>query len=233
LSSGRVDKDGNLAYVRQPQLVNYPWRNTPLESSTEHTPEHRHLLFQKMEGKTVLPIREKAKKEKKDNKQNAKEPKSSALPKKEKVANASAPPTDPNSMFKEGFLAAVYQERGELPVFTRFPPEPNGYLHIGHSKAIAINFGFARFHGGQCYLRYDDTNPEAEEEKYFLAIQEIIHWLGFKPFDMTYSSDYFDKLYELAERLIQVDKAYVCHCTGKFFQAPNFSRKGAVLTQHM
>src|SRR5579862_8973847 len=136
---------------------------TPLKLSMEHTPEHRlvdHLPVQKMEGKTVLPIREKAKKEKKDNKPNSREPKGNAPPKKEKAANVPAPPTDPNSMFKEGFLAAVYQERAELSVFTRFPPEPNGFLHIGHSKAIAINFGFARFHGGQCYLRYDDTNPE-------------------------------------------------------------------------
>ncbi|KAI9763130.1 MAG: Glutaminyl-tRNA synthetase [Geoglossum simile] len=166
-----------------------------------------------MEGKTVLPIREKAKKEKKDNKPKSREPKANATPKKEKAANVPAPPTDPNSMFKEGFLAAVHQERAELPVFTRFPPEPNGYLHIGHSKAIAINFGFARFHGGQCYLRYDDTNPEAEEKKYFVAIQEMIQWLGFEPFDITYSSDHFDELYELAEKLIQADKAYVCHCT--------------------
>jgi glutaminyl-tRNA synthetase len=168
-----------------------------------------------MEGETVLPIREKKKKDKKEYKPNAKEskePKASAPP---KAVNVPAPPTDPNSMFREGFLAAVYQERADLPIFTRFPPEPNGYLHIGHSKAIAINFGFAKFHGGQCYLRYDDTNPEAEEEKYFVAIQEMIRWLGFKPFDITYSSDQFDKLYELAEKLIQVDKAYVCHCTGR------------------
>jgi glutaminyl-tRNA synthetase len=187
-----------------------------------------------MEGETVLPIREKKKKDKKDNKPNprgSKEPKASVPPKKEKAANLPAPPTDPSSMFKEGFLAAVYQERANLPIFTRFPPEPNGYLHIGHSKAIAINFGFARFHDGHCYLRYDDTNPEAEEEKYFLAIQEMIQWLGFKPFDITYSSDHFDKLYELAEKLIQVDKAYVCHCTGGYFQvSPSVKGKVIVFT---
>ena len=87
-------------------------------------------------------------------------------------------------------------------------------MHIGHSKAIAINFGFARFHGGQCYLRYDDTNPEKEEEKYFTAIREMVEWLGFKPIKVTYSSDNFDKLYELAERLIERGKGYVCHCSG-------------------
>ena len=125
----------------------------------------------------------------------------------------SSAPLDPESMFKEGWLRNVYKEREVPDVYTRFPPEPNGYLHIGHSKAIAINFGFAKFHGGQCYLRFDDTNPEAEEEKYFSAIKEIIEWLGFKPYKITYSSDNFDKLYELAEQLILSGGAYVCHCT--------------------
>lgn len=146
-----------------------------------------------------------------------KEPKASTSkpPKPPKPANnAPSAPIDPDAMFKEGWLANVRTLRPEEEkVFTRFPPEPNGYLHIGHSKAIAINFGFARFHGGQCYLRFDDTNPEAEEEKYFTAIQDIINWLGFQPYKITYSSDNFDKLYELAEFLIQKDGAYVCHCT--------------------
>jgi hypothetical protein len=122
---------------------------------------------------------------------------------------------DINAMFKEGFLDKVYKERPVKDVITRFPPEPNGYLHIGHAKAIAINFGFARFHGGVCYLRFDDTNPEAEEERYFEAIKEMIRWLGFKPCKITYSSDNFDKLYELAEELIKKEKAYICHCSGK------------------
>ncbi|KAI9807406.1 MAG: hypothetical protein M1833_000151 [Piccolia ochrophora] len=134
-------------------------------------------------------------------------------PKKEKQPSAPAAPADPNSMFKEGFLSNVFREKPAEKIFTRFPPEPNGYLHIGHSKAIAINFGFARYHQGECYLRYDDTNPEAEDEKYFTAIREMVEWLGFKPYGITYSSDNFDKLYALAEDLIKRDKAYVCHCT--------------------
>ena len=172
-----------------------------------------------MESETTLPERpkepvkgSKGKKEPKASKP-AKEPKP-ATQKKEKTANAPAAPIDPNSMFKEGFLKNVYNEKPSERVVTRFPPEPNGFLHIGHSKAIAINFGFARYHGGVCYLRFDDTNPEAEEEKYFTAIQDIIEWLGFKPFKVTYSSDNFDKLYELAEHLIHRDGAYVCHCSG-------------------
>jgi glutaminyl-tRNA synthetase len=122
---------------------------------------------------------------------------------------------DINAMFKEGFLDKVYKERPVKNVITRFPPEPNGFLHIGHAKAIAVNFGFARFHGGVCYLRFDDTNPEAEEERYFEAIKEMVRWLGFKPYQITYSSDNFDRLYELAEELIKKEKAYICHCSGK------------------
>lgn len=132
---------------------------------------------------------------------------------KEKPPATPAAPLDPESMFKEGFLKNVYAEKSAPHVFSRFPPEPNGFLHIGHSKAIAINFGFARYHGGDCFLRFDDTNPEAEEEIYFHAIEDMIKWLGFKPYKITYSSDYFDRLYELAEQLVLDDGAYVCHCS--------------------
>ena len=76
-------------------------------------------------------------------------------------------------------------------VYTRFPPEPNGYLHIGHAKAMFVDFGFAEEVGGSCYLRYDDTNPSAEKKEYIDHIQEIVAWLGWKPFKITYSSDYF------------------------------------------
>lgn len=136
-------------------------------------------------------------------------------PPKEKASIVPVTPLDPNSMFREGFLKSVYNEKPVEKVVTRFPPEPNGYLHIGHSKAIAINFGFARYYGGICYLRFDDTNPEAEDEQFFTAIQEMIDWLGFKPVKITYSSDNFQKLYDLAEELIKRDGAYVCHCTGE------------------
>ncbi|CAN8102245.1 unnamed protein product [Discula destructiva] len=119
---------------------------------------------------------------------------------------------DTEAMFKQGFLRDVFNERPMKPVFTRFPPEPNGFLHIGHAKAIATNFGFAKYHGGQCYLRYDDTNPEAEDEIYFTSILDTVRWLGFEPYKITYSSDNFQKLYDLAEKLIALEKGYVCHC---------------------
>lgn len=98
-------------------------------------------------------------------------------------------------------------------VFTRFPPEPNGILHIGHAKAININFGYAAAHGGKCFLRYDDTNPEKEEEKFFIAIKDMVEWLGYKPDKITHSSDNFQQLYEWAVKLINKGLAYVCHQT--------------------
>lgn len=96
-------------------------------------------------------------------------------------------------------------------VRTRFPPEPNGILHIGHAKAININFGYAAAHNGTCFLRYDDTNPEKEEEKFFIGIKDMVEWLGYKPDKITYSSNNFQQLYEWAIELIKNDCAYVCH----------------------
>ncbi|XP_010018893.1 PREDICTED: glutamine--tRNA ligase, partial [Nestor notabilis] len=88
-------------------------------------------------------------------------------------------------------------------VRTRFPPEPNGILHIGHAKAINFNFGYAKANGGVCFLRYDDTNPEKEEEKYFTAIRDMVEWLGYQPYAVTHASDYFDQLYAWALELIR------------------------------
>ncbi|KAI3943760.1 hypothetical protein MKW98_004265 [Papaver atlanticum] len=96
-------------------------------------------------------------------------------------------------------------------VFTRFPPEPNGYLHIGHAKAMFINFGLAKERGGCCNLRYDDTNPDAEKKEYIDHIREIVQWMGWEPFKITYTSDYFHVLYELAVELIKKGHAYVDH----------------------
>jgi glutaminyl-tRNA synthetase len=99
-------------------------------------------------------------------------------------------------------------------VCTRFPPEPNGYLHIGHAKSICLNFGVARDFGGVCHLRFDDTNPVKEDVEYVDSIQEDVRWLGFDWGDkMFFASDYFDRLYEYAVELIEKGKAYVCHLT--------------------
>ncbi|GBC63787.1 glutamine--tRNA ligase [Desulfonema ishimotonii] len=95
-------------------------------------------------------------------------------------------------------------------VVTRFPPEPNGYLHIGHAKSICLNFGLARDYGGTCHMRFDDTNPTKEEVEYVDSIQEDVRWLGFDWGEHRYfSSDYFEKLYEYAVQLIRKGKAYV------------------------
>ena len=94
-------------------------------------------------------------------------------------------------------------------VATRFPPEPNGYLHIGHAKAICVDFGVARDYGGTCNLRYDDTNPTKEDVEYVESIERDVRWLGFEPTAVLFSADYFPKMYELAERLVSEGKAYV------------------------
>ncbi len=97
-------------------------------------------------------------------------------------------------------------------VHTRFPPEPNGYLHIGHAKSICLNFGLAESYGGKCNLRFDDTNPTKEEQEYIDSIIRDVHWLGFDWEDrLFYASDYFDQLYEWAVQLIQQGQAYVDH----------------------
>ncbi|MEO6976062.1 MAG: glutamine--tRNA ligase/YqeY domain fusion protein [Gallionella sp.] len=95
-------------------------------------------------------------------------------------------------------------------IATRFPPEPNGYLHIGHAKSICLNFGLAQDYQGKCHLRFDDTNPEKESEEYALSIQDDVHWLGFQwDGEVRWASDYFEKLYQYAVELIKLGKAYV------------------------
>ena len=106
-----------------------------------------------------------------------------------------------------------------MKVHTRFPPEPNGYLHIGHCKALVIDFGTAEKYGGLCNLRMDDTNPAKEDTEYVDAIKEDIHWLGFDWGDrFYYASDYFEKMYECAEDLIKRGLAYVCELTPEQFK---------------
>ena len=107
---------------------------------------------------------------------------------------------------------AEHNETGRFAgrVHTRFPPEPNGYLHIGHAKAICIDFGIAERHGGMCNLRFDDTNPVKEDTHYVEAIKHDIRWLGFDWGDREfYASDYFDQLYTWAVQLIRDGHAYV------------------------
>ena len=108
-------------------------------------------------------------------------------------------------------IVAADVERGEHGgrVQTRFPPEPNGYLHIGHAKAICLSFNIAAEFDGQCYLRFDDTNPATEDAEYVEAIERDVRWLGFEWAKLTHASDYFPRLYELAVELIKAGKAYV------------------------
>ncbi|MDE2416014.1 MAG: glutamine--tRNA ligase, partial [Comamonadaceae bacterium] len=117
---------------------------------------------------------------------------------------------------------------------TRFPPEPNGYLHVGHAKSICLNFGLARDYGGVCHLRFDDTNPEKEEQEYVDGIIDAVHWLGFDWRDpdghenLYYASNYFDFMYRAAEYLIEAGHAYVDEQTPEEMRANrgDFGRPG-------
>ncbi len=120
------------------------------------------------------------------------------------------------SNFIHDIIDADLQENPDIKIITRFPPEPNGYLHIGSAKAIMINYETAKKYGGQFNLRYDDTNPAKEDNEYVESIYEDLHWLGAIPSGgIYYGSDYFDKCYEFAIKLIKDGKAYVCDLTAE------------------
>ncbi len=120
-------------------------------------------------------------------------------------------PVRPTNFVREIILQDLESNKYGGRVHTRFPPEPNGYLHIGHAKSICLNFGLAAQFGGKCNLRFDDTNPSKEEVEYVESIMEDVRWLGFDWEDrLFYASDYFEQLYEWALQLIRSGKAYVC-----------------------
>jgi glutaminyl-tRNA synthetase len=130
-------------------------------------------------------------------------------------SDSSASATSVESAGRSNFIRDIIIEdinegKHDGRVQTRFPPEPNGYLHIGHAKAICLDFGLAAEFGGQCNLRFDDTNPSKEETEYVESIMEDIRWLGFKWDGLYYASDYFQQLYEWAVQMIKGGKAFVC-----------------------
>ncbi len=118
-----------------------------------------------------------------------------------------------SNFIEEEIIKDIESDRFGRPIQTRFPPEPNGYLHIGHAKAICIDFLAAKKFNGKCNLRFDDTNPTKEDTEYVDSIQEDIHWLGFQWDALRYASSYFDTYYECALKLIRDGKAYVCDLT--------------------
>lgn len=131
-------------------------------------------------------------------------------------SNPSSPDTNatPRNFIRQRIDHDLAENKNEGKVITRFPPEPNGYLHIGHAKSICLNFGIAREYQGKCHLRFDDTNPAAEEVEYVESIQEDVRWLGFNwGENQFFASDYFDQLYEMAIQLIRQGDAYVCEIT--------------------
>jgi glutaminyl-tRNA synthetase len=129
----------------------------------------------------------------------------------ETESKAAAEAGAPSDFIRQIVAGDLQAGKNDGRVHTRFPPEPNGYLHIGHAKSICLNFGIAAENGGLCNLRFDDTNPTKEDVEYVDAIQEDIRWLGFDWEDrIFYASDYFQQLYDYAEQLIREGKAYVC-----------------------
>jgi glutaminyl-tRNA synthetase len=132
------------------------------------------------------------------------------------TAGAGAPALD---FIREIIAGDVSARKHDGRVATRFPPEPNGYLHIGHAKSICLNFGVAEEFGGTCNLRFDDTNPEKEEVEYVESIQADVRWLGFDWDSLHYASDYFEQLYEYAVHLIRTGRAYVDSLTADEMRA--------------
>jgi glutaminyl-tRNA synthetase len=125
----------------------------------------------------------------------------------------------PSNFIRDIIIEDLKNGKNGGRVHTRFPPEPNGYLHIGHAKSICLNFGLAREFNGQCNLRFDDTNPAKEETEYVNSIMEDVRWMGFEWDALFYASDYFDQLYAWAVQLIKDGKAYVCDLTAEQVRA--------------
>ena len=120
----------------------------------------------------------------------------------------------PQDFIRARIAEDLANQKNEGRVHTRFPPEPNGYLHLGHAKSICLNFGIAKEFNGLCNLRLDDTNPSAEKVEYAMAIQEDVRWLGFDWDErLFHASDYFDQLHQWAIQLIEDHKAFVCDLT--------------------
>ena len=118
--------------------------------------------------------------------------------------------TKPKKDFIREIIDADLASGKHTQIVTRFPPEPNGYLHIGHAKSICLNFGLAEQYGGKTNLRFDDTNPTKEDDEYVESIKEDVQWLGFEWNDLFFASEYFDQLFDWAVQLIKQGDAYVC-----------------------
>jgi len=163
--------------------------------------------------KTEEDLKPVTKQKKKAPKEAAKkiEEKKDAEPKKEKLSSIVG-----RDMFSSLNTKNLLEKRAAAGcdrILTRFPPEPNGYLHIGHAKAMRFDFTLATDTSGDCYLRYDDTNPEKENQEFIDSILDSVSWMGYKPWKVTFSSDYFQDLYDLAVELIKRGKAFVCNQT--------------------
>ncbi|KHG03894.1 Glutamine--tRNA ligase [Gossypium arboreum] len=206
----------------------HPWADPKMAKQLVDAKMYE-LLGERTAADDEKPSKKKEKKEKPAKVEKAVVDETPAQPSEEELNPFSIFPAPEDNIkvhtevfFSNGSVLRCYNTRERLDnhlkvtagrVFTRFPPEPNGYLHIGHAKAMFVDFGLAKERGGCCYLRYDDTNPEAEKKEYINHIEEIVQWMGWEPFKITYTSDYFQELYELAVELIRRGHAYVDHQT--------------------
>eukprot|EP00163_Fabomonas_tropica_P032720 TRINITY_DN832_c2_g1_i2.p1 TRINITY_DN832_c2_g1~~TRINITY_DN832_c2_g1_i2.p1 ORF type:complete len:672 (+),score=249.33 TRINITY_DN832_c2_g1_i2:504-2519(+) len=171
------------------------------------------LLGPKTEEDMKKPEKVKKPKEKKKPAESKEEKKEEGVAQLKKF-----PMPEENTRNKPEMLAQHLKETGGK-IVTRFPPEPNGFLHIGHAKAMGLSFSYAKLYEGICYLRFDDTNPEGETEEFKKSIEEMVRWLGWNPFKITYASDHFDTLYEIAIKLIKKGLAYIDHSNGDEIKA--------------
>jgi len=181
---------------------NLKWAN-PLDIKEETDVQLKALLGEKTEEDSK-PV---PKKKEKETKEVAKTAEGEVI--KELIV---FPDPKENKQLKPSLLENHLKATGGV-VVCRFPPEPNGYLHIGHAKAMNLNFSYPKKSGGWTYLRFDDTNPEAESEEYINSIIHDVKWMGHNPKSINFSSDYFPQLYDMAVQLIKEGKAYICHQT--------------------
>jgi len=133
----------------------------------------------------------------------------------DETASVSLEPEKPDNFIEKKIEQDLSEGRNGGEIQVRFPPEPNGYLHIGHAKAFCLNFGLAKKYGGRCNLRFDDTNPSREEQEFVDSIKEDIRWMGFEWDQLCFASDYFEQLYQWAVQLVEQGDAYVCDLDGE------------------
>ncbi|EKE41332.1 hypothetical protein ENUP19_0082G0113 [Entamoeba nuttalli] len=210
LLSGKMEELKKNRYTMEGQLIREAKDSIKWADGKVLNEELMKQLKEILGEKTKDDIKKKA--QKKSGEPNKKEEVKN-LPKQKNVDSGVKLSKPSDNIQKTPEILAEHLKRTGGIYVTRFPPEPNGYLHIGHAKSMYLNFGYSEKTGGKCYMRFDDTNPEKETHEFINTIEETVKWLGHTPCAVTYSSQYFDRIYDCAIELIKRGKAYVCHQT--------------------